>query len=195
MYVAAKRLLGRIGLMGAVALLVLPTAPAHAVAILPFGATTQCFLYTGGFGSGQPFGCDSSGWTTGLGSFAGAEMRMTVHYLYIDDGLPLDAPTFLQTSSSGDGQWVTHEAAAMFGPGTFQSFVSANDVPDRISGTLTFSVSAFNSTFEPTSVTLSIHPQRVLLSAVPEPSTYAMMIVPLALIGLAARRRRARQGL
>ena len=187
-------------------------APAHADASLDYTVSAECTIVGPGPAGGQPIACDASGWTVFLQPQSAAQMTVTVNYRYHDDGLPLEQPSLLPTGPGGTSQAITHEAASLIfetpgqnagadhlyihNTGGGLAFLSANNVPDDASGTLTFLIGALTRPGNPNatawSANLYFHPEATVASvaAIPEPSTVAMMVLPLGFIGVIASRRR-----
>jgi hypothetical protein len=192
--------------------------PARAVATLDAWLTDFACLFTdeNGITSGVP--CNGPTVTAVLGPGDAVMITATLHYDYHDDGLAIAEPrmAWIQMDWNGFSTiYATHEVGwiLVFGshcgsrycahpPGldelgtdTFPPILlGLNDVADDLSGELQVSAGyrvaadPFIGGFMPTaglSVASFTH-------SIPEPATTALMLVGLAAIGLAVRRRRTR---
>ena len=164
--------------------------------------------------------CSGTNWAVTLQPGWSASMQLTVHYTYQDDGLALDRPVVIQNPSAGTGTVATHESAAivartpgcLFGPcpgldpsrgytsvPVLLGIVSNDTGPTATEGTLTFTTGAFNaagSMLGPWDAVMFINLEPAVnsVAAIPEPSTWALMALPLALGIALSRRRRGRAG-
>ncbi len=195
------------------------TATALSKAALQYSTSGTCTLTTPQGTTVTP--CSGTSWVVTLEPGWSARMDLMVHFTYSDDGLLLDRPVAFQNFAAGTANIATHESAAIyarvsgcpFGPcpgldptrgytsgPTDLRIVSIDAHPTSSSGTLTFSTGAFNSAGSflgpwNAGLFISLEPAVNSVAAIPEPSTWTLMALPL-MLGLAhAWRRRGRQAL
>lgn len=164
--------------------------------------------------------CNASSWQPTLESGWTATMTATVSWTYSDDGLPL-SPLGYFVTASGTSIVATNEAAAIYArmpncfPGSTSACVSgtgynnlpfalavvSNDTtPTSTSGSFVVTATAqhtFGSFYGPWTPNLYVNLDPVVYSstaAIPEPSTWALMLLSIPALGWAARRRRGLRG-
>lgn len=144
-----------------------------------------------------------------------AFVTATLAYTYHDDGLPLDRQAGFQMDTSGfQMRYFDHEAAGVgFYSSTCQDrychpyaewtetfsgpvrvLLGDNDVPDDLTGRIGFSVTAGVNSAWPGAETRTAFISAWSMefspvNAVPEPSTYALMLAGLMSMGFLARRQ------
>ena len=162
--------------------------------------------------------CGPGGWSPTLQDGWTATMTATVSWTYSDDGLPLSPLGYFDTLG-GTSILATHEAGAIYArmpscfpgsqtpcisgsgypnaPYSFQ-LISNDTSPTSLSGSFDVTVTA-NHSFGPQwgawTPSLYVNPDAVVFSstaAIPEPSTWALMVLSLPVLGWAVRRRPAR---
>jgi PEP-CTERM motif len=201
------------------ALLGAASASAMAITTLTYHWTdvTCGIVSAGGATTSQP--CPGSGpsFTALVQPGESAFVTATLAYSYHDDGLLLDRPETFQVDPFGlRNVAVYHEASSLYFisnqctsrscgqppertdsfSGPFSILFGNDDVPDDQTGRIDFSAKAglANSFPGPESRTVFFNVSTVRtfsqVNAVPEPSTYALMLAGLAMVGTAARRRR-----
>lgn len=146
----------------------------------------------------------------------------TLHYRYSDEGLPLPPGTFaFEFPRPGVAYPVTGEASALYfwsnqcsvfpecinlpleGTDTFNHtsdplILGNNDVPDSLTGALQLMATSGQALTWPVGATRTafVNADASTVSgiapAIPEPSTYALMLAGLAALGAVARRRSGR---
>jgi hypothetical protein len=160
--------------------------------------------------------CSTAGWSPTLEQGWTASMTATYSYSYTDDGLPTTPFLFQLNSFGGSFERATFEAGALyprtssgcaesrFGCGLTPIFVyggtrfeplflSNDDVPTNTSGTVSITTNATvtGPTPVPWTPRLFIETFELVNSvpAIPEPSTYALMLGGLCLVAAMSRRR------
>lgn len=155
--------------------------------------------------------CDASNWSVQLLPGWSASMVATIAYSYADDGLALTRPeTVLLFPGPGSPRTFTHEWGALslelnpcllrpcgdpsvtYNGSIGPLLVWDNATPDSFQGVVTASASAAVSSSSSITfgVNLTIRPQLLTntVPAIPEPSTWALMLGPLALLAWSRRR-------
>ncbi len=163
--------------------------------------------------------CNANGWAPTLEFGWTATMSATFAYTYTDDGLPLSPLGFFQTVG-GTAISATHEAAGIYArmpncfpgggpcvPGfqynnlPYQLVVVSNDTtPSDLSGSFTVVATAANTFNVPTgsvpwtpSLYVRLDPSVFSsTAAIPEPGTWALMLLSLPALAWVTRRRRTR---
>jgi hypothetical protein len=161
--------------------------------------------------------CSTTGWSPTLLQGWTASMTATYSYTYVDDGLPLLRPFGFQMDANGLGvQFASFEAGALYAltsstcaesrsgcrvDPSFQFsgtrfgplFLSNDAVATNTSGTVSITTNATVADNSPFAWTpgLFIGTFEVVNSvpAIPEPSTYALMLGGLCLVAAMSRRR------
>jgi hypothetical protein len=161
--------------------------------------------------------CSTTGWSPTLQQGWTASMTATYSYAYVDDGLPTTTPFSFQLDANGLRlQPASFEAGALYpltsgtcassryGCGVPPSFVyggtpfaplflSNDGVPTNTSGTVSITANATVAGSSPMSWTPRLYIGTFELvnsvPAIPEPSTYALMLGGLCLVAAMARRR------
>jgi hypothetical protein len=168
--------------------------------------------------------CEASGWAPTLEPGSTASMTATISYSYADDGRPLGHPGYFQVGSAGsamatfesaalypytsasDCWWVLGHCQTLydeyFGDVAYPIFLSNNDHAENVSGEI--AVTTGWRWYPPTqyygqgyTLTPNLFVDvwgMTLTPAIPEPSTWALMLGPLLGLALFARRRRRRLG-
>ncbi len=192
-----------------------PTSDLSKVVLTTELVSTTCTITSPGHTIVVP--CSNTGWNPLLHPGWTATMTATYSYQYRDDGLPLTSPFAFQLDPFGlRMQPATHESAAIYGrssgdcantragcPPTFSQtsstfgpvFMSNDQTPTQDSGTFAVSTSTTLSTSWPTTLAPTMWVSTFAMTApavaaIPEPSTYALMLSALGLIALARRRQR-----
>jgi PEP-CTERM motif len=161
--------------------------------------------------------CSTTGWSPTLQQGWTASMTATYSYAYVDDGLPTTTPFSFQLDANGLRlQPASFEAGALYpltsgtcagsryGCGVPPSFVyggtpfaplflSNDNMPTNTSGTVSITTNATVAGSSPMSWTPRLYIGTFELvnsvPAIPEPSTYALMLGGLCLVAAMARRR------
>ena len=201
----------------AVALLALAGACARAETTLTFEWTNIHCGIIAADGSRAEQSCTGPSFSALAQPGQSVFVSASLSYTYSDDGLPLEHPGFFQTDAFGHGRSVDHEAAVIFmtsnlcqsrlclltggRPDLLDSFsgptgliFGENTVPDETSGAVSFFASSgVPSNFLSGEMRIAFFSASVTtfsgVTPIPEPSTYALTLAGLALLGVAALRR------